>query len=211
MRSRPGLGLVALTSIGVVVIGFPYLTFLPTLADERYGVGAGGYGVMAGTAGLGAVCAGVLVPRVRWAARSPWRTIAVSGAALGVSLIWVALAEWFWLALIALLAVGAAGLVFQTTTQSQMLALSDIDYHGRMQSMVVLGFSGFGLAALPLGLLADALTLELTIAAMGVVVLLVTAAFVQKRRQQRRRLIAVELRLSGSGGRRPVTPSSRRR
>ena len=64
--------------------------------------------------------------------------------------------------------------MFQTTTQSQMLALSDIDYHGRMQSMVVLGFSGFGLAALPLGLLADAITLEVTLAAMGVVVLAVS-------------------------------------
>jgi hypothetical protein len=58
--------------------------------------------------------------------------------------------------------------------------------------MVVLGFSGFGLAALPLGLLADALTLEVTLAAMGVVVLAVTAGFVRKRRQHRRRLIAVE-------------------
>ena len=81
----------------------------------------------------------------------------------------------------ALLGVGAAGLVFQTTTQSLMLSLSDPDYHGRMQSMVVLGFSGFGLAALPLGLLADAVTLEFTIVAMGVVVLLVTAAFAGKR------------------------------
>ena len=61
------------------------------------------------------------------------------------------------------------GLVFQTTTQSLMLSLSDTEYHGRMQSMVVLGFSGFGLAALPLGALADAVTLELTLALMGVV------------------------------------------
>ncbi len=190
VRSRPGLGLVALTSIGVIVVGFPYLTFLPTLADERYDVGAGGYGVMAGVAGLGAVSAGVLVPRVRW--KSPWRTIAVAGGALGLSLVAVALSASFWLALVALFAVGAAGLVFQTTTQSQMLALSDIDYHGRMQSMVVLGFSGFGLAALPLGLLADAVTLELTLAAMGIVVLAVSAGFAWKRRQHRRQLVGVE-------------------
>ena len=190
VRSRPGLGLVALTSIGVIVVGFPYLTFLPTLADERYDVGAGGYGVMAGIAGLGAVSAGVVVPRFRW--KSPWRTIAVAGGALGMSLVAVALSASFWLALVALFAVGAAGLVFQTTTQSQMLALSDIDYHGRMQSMVVLGFSGFGLAALPLGLLADAVTLEVTLAAMGVVVLAVSAGFAWKRRQHRRQLITVE-------------------
>ncbi len=92
----------------------------------------------------------------------------------------------------ALLGVGAAGLVFQTTTQSLMLSLSDPDYHGRMQSMVVLGFSGFGLAALPLGLLADAVTLELTIVAMGVAVLVVTAAFAGKRIQHRRMVVAVE-------------------
>ena len=167
VRSRRGLGLVALTTIGVVVIGFPYLTFLPTLADERYGVGAGGYGVMAGVAGLGAVSAGVVLPRTNLIVQRPWLHDRRRRAALGVSLIALAAAEWFWTALVALAAVGAAGLVFQTTTQSLMLSLSDVDYHGRMQSMVVLGFSGFGLAALPLGLLADAITLEVTLALDG--------------------------------------------
>jgi MFS family permease len=192
VRARPGLGLVALTTIGVVVIGFPYLTFLPTLADERYHVGAGGYGLMSGVAGFGAVVAGVVAPRRRWVVERPWPTVAVSGAALGVSLIVLGLAGVFWLALLALLAVGAAGLVFQTTSQSLMLSLSDVDYHGRMQSMVVLGFSGFGLAALPLGLLADAVTLEVTMVAMGVVVLIVTAAFARKRLEHRRLVVAVE-------------------
>ena len=192
VRARPGLGLVALTTIGVVVIAFPYLTFLPTLADERFDVGAGGYGLMAGVAGLGAVVAGIVAPRQRWVMQRPWPTVALSGAALGTSLIALGLAGEFWLALVTLLGVGAAGLVFQTTTQSLMLSLSEADYHGRMQSMVVLGFSGFGLAALPLGLLADAVTLELTIVAMGVVVLLVTAAFAGKRYQHRRMVVAVE-------------------
>ncbi len=82
--------------------------------------------------------------------------------------------------------------MFQTTTQAQMLALSDVDYHGRMQSMVVLGFSGFGLAALPLGLLADAVTLEVTLALMGVVVLVVSGLYVLKRAQHRRELVGVE-------------------
>jgi MFS family permease len=193
VRRRPSLGLVAVTTIAVVVIGFPYLTFLPTLADERYDVGAGGYGLMSGVAGVGAVAAGLVVPRLGWSVHRPWRTIGWSGGALGCSLIALALATWFWTSLLALLALGASGLVFQTTTQSQMLALSDIEYHGRMQSMVVLGFSGFGLAALPLGLLADAVTLEITLAGMGVFVLAVSAAFAMKRAQHRAQLIGVEL------------------
>ena len=192
VRSRRTLGLVAMTTIGVVIVGFPYLTFLPTLADERYDVGAGGYGLMSGVAGLGAVLAGVVAPRLRSVASRPWRTIAASGFALGASLIALAAASWFWTALLALLALGGAGLVFQTTTQAQMLALSDVDYHGRMQSMVVLGFSGFGLAALPLGLLADAVTLEVTLALMGVVVLVVSGLYVLKRAQHRRELVGVE-------------------
>ena len=95
--------------------------------------------------------------------------------------------------------------VFQTTTQSQMLTLSDIEYHGRMQSMVVLGFSGFGLAALPLGLLADAVTLEVTLVLMGGVVLAVTSAFTAVRRA---RTGASCSRSSWPSGR---APSSRRR
>ena len=192
VRARRGLGLVALTTIGVIVIGFPYLTFLPTLADERFDVGAGGYGLMSGVAGLGAVAAGVMAPRRQWVMGRPWATVGVSGAALGVALIVLGLAGAFWLALVALLAVGAAGLIFQTTTQSLMLSLSDLEYHGRMQSMVVLGFSGFGLAALPLGLLADAITLELTLVVMGVIVLLVSAAFALRRQQHHRALVGVE-------------------
>lgn len=193
VRSRRALGLVALTTIGVVVIGFPYMTFLPTLADDRYNVGAGGYGLMSGCAGLGAVTAGVLAPRGKWIVQRPWATIAVAGAALGAALIALGGAFTYPLALLSLVAVGAAGLIFQTTTQSLMLVLSDIEYHGRMQSMVVLGFSGFGLAALPLGLLADAVTLELTLVLMGGVVLIVTAAFTVRRSAHRRDLVGVEI------------------
>jgi MFS family permease len=192
VRARSSLGLVALVTIGVVVIAFPYLTFLPTLADERFDVGARGYGVMAGVVGLGAVVAGVVAPRRRWAIHRPWATVAVSGSAVGVALIALGLAEVYWLALVALFAVGAAGLMFQTTTQALMLSLSDADYHGRMQSMVVLGFSGFGLAALPLGLLADAVTLRVTLVAMGTVVLLFTGAFALKRRQHTRAIVDLE-------------------
>jgi MFS family permease len=192
VRSRRELSLVALTTIGVVVIGYPYLVFLPALADDRYHVGAGGYGLMAGVAGFGAVLAGLIAPRRSWMVSRPWRVIGVSGAALGVALVALGFSSTYWLALIVLLAVGASALIFQTSTQAQMLSLSDFQYHGRMQSMVVLGFSGFGLAALPLGLFADATSLRLTLVGMGLLVLAVTGAFVLTRRRHRRQLVGVE-------------------
>ena len=91
--------------------------------------------------------------------------------------------------------VGGSALVFQTTTMSLMLSLSDLEYHGRLQSMVVLGFSGFGLAALPFGVLADAWSLRWVLVAMGVVVATISGAFAWRRTVLRRHpaTAAVEL------------------
>ena len=160
------MGLIALVTVGVVMIGFPYLTFLPTLADDRFDVGAVGYGVMSGVAGLGAVVAG-LINAARSSGLRPWATIAWSGAAFGVALIALGVANSYPLALVALAFIGASGLMFQTSTQALLLRISALEYHGRLQSMVILGFSGFGLMALPLGLLADAVTLRVTLAGDG--------------------------------------------
>ncbi|TVR27390.1 MAG: MFS transporter [Ilumatobacter sp.] len=186
MRATPGLGVIALLTVGVVMIGFPYLTFLPTLADERFGVGAIGFGIMSGVAGLGALAAGVVDARNNRHLR-PWLTIACAGVAFGVSTIALGFAPTFAVGLVALAGVGASGLVFQTSTQALMLRLSALEYHGRLQSLVILGFSGFGLAALPLGLLADATSLRLVLIGMGAVVLTMTAGFAMTRWLHRRR------------------------
>ena len=86
MRTNTGVGMIALLTIGVVMVGFPYLAFLPTLAADRFVVGATGYGVMSGVAGLGALTAGY-VDASRNRGLRPWRTIVWSGGAFGVSLI----------------------------------------------------------------------------------------------------------------------------
>jgi MFS family permease len=121
-------------------------------------------------------------------ARRPWSVIAASGLGFGASVVGLGLAPSFALALVMLALVGAAGLIFQTTTMSLMLSLSDIEYHGRLQSMVVLGFSGFGLAALPLGSLADAWSLRAVLVSMGVAVALISVGFAWRRRAGRRAL-----------------------
>lgn len=186
IRRTPGLGIIGLVTVGVVMVGFPYLTFLPTLADDRYGVGATGFGVMSGIAGLGAVTAGYLDASFNRGTR-PWRTIVVAGVAFGAALAVLGLSSSYAVALVSLFLVGATALVFQTSTQALMLRTSALEYHGRLQSMVILGFSGFGLAALPLGLLADAVGLGTTLAVMGGVVSTFTVAFAVAHVRDRRR------------------------
>ena len=192
VRSNHEVGLIALVTVGVVMVGFPYLTFLPTLADDRFDVGAVGYGVMSGVAGLGAVAAG-LINASRGRGLRPWATIAWSGTAFGVALFALGLANSYPLALVALACIGASGLMFQTSTQTLLLRISALEYHGRLQSMVILGFSGFGLMALPLGVLADTVTLRVTLAAMGVAVLTAIALFAAARYRHRGRVAAVEI------------------
>ncbi len=147
---------------------------------------------MSGFAGLGAVCAGVLNARLT-NRRRPWFVIGAAGAVFGVATIALGLSPTFPLALLALFIIGACGLTFQTTSQSLVLTMSSFEYHGRLQSMVVLGFSGFGLAALPLGLLADAVTLRLTLVLMGIAVLAIVAAFAAVRRRHTTVAVVVEL------------------
>jgi hypothetical protein len=49
-----------------------------------------------------------------------------------------------------------------------ILTESDPAYHGRVQSLLMLSFSGFGLAALPLGAIADSVGLRPVLIGMGI-------------------------------------------
>lgn len=186
VRRTPDVSLVGLLTIGVVMVGFPYLTFLPTLADGRFEAGATGYGIMSGVAGLGAFCAGT-VDAFKNRGRRPRLLILCAGVSLGLALILLGLAPSYPLALVVLFLIGGTALVFQTSAQTLMLRLSPLEYHGRLQSMVILGFSGFGLAALPLGLLADSTSLGTTLVAMGVVIIGLNGWFAIVRHRHRRR------------------------
>lgn len=185
VRSNSHVAAVAIVTVCVVMIGFPFQAFLPTLAEDTYDVGAIGYGVMSALVGVGAVCAGATNARFGRGART-MRVICASGLAFGIFLILLGAAGSYGFALATLAALGGAALLFQTSSQSRLLQMSPMEYHGRLQSLVVLGFSGYGLAALPLGLLADAIGLGATFGAMGAAVIVVITTFAVFTLRQRR-------------------------
>jgi predicted MFS family arabinose efflux permease len=191
VRHDPALRLLVITSLGVVMIGFPYMAFLPTVADELFKVGSGGYGVMSAITAAGAVVAALLVTRFGWRI-DQWRLLIVAGLAFGASVIALGLAPWYGLVLATLPVVGACALAFQTTNQSLLLDLSAFEYHGRIQGLVMLGFSGFGIAALPLGILADAIGLRATFVIMGSAVIAMLVLSAQRSRAIRRRLTSLD-------------------
>ena len=73
--------------------------------------------------------------------------------------------------------VGAGATGYQSLSNTLALSLSDEGHRGRVQSLLMLSFAGFGIAALPLGLLAEVIGLRLAIVLMGVVATFACAVY----------------------------------
>ena len=167
-RFRPVAHLLVVSFV-VVMVGFPFIAFLPRFATDDLHVGANGYGLLAAASAVGAVALSFAIAG-RSQGRSAWRIQSIAGLSFGLGLVLMSLAPGYLAAAAAVTCVGAASAGFQAMNNTLVLALSDLEYHGRVQSLMMLSFSGFGMAALPLGMLADAIGLRQTIAAMGIAV-----------------------------------------
>ena len=176
VTGRPELSALLWCGFGVTMAGLPYLAFLPTVASDLFGLGSAGYGVLSATSAVGAVGTGLLLGR-RAHRGSQTRAFLVAGLVFGAGVAALAAAPTFWVAVVVLLVVGGSNLAFQTANQSLLLGLSDMAFHGRIQGLVMLSFGAFGIAALPLGALADAVGLRWVLGGMGVATLLVMALF----------------------------------
>jgi MFS family permease len=177
VRRHPELSALTWCGIGVTMCGMPYLAFMPTISSDLFGLGSVGYGVLSAMSAVGGVTAGLLLGRRSSRAREG-RVFAASGALFGLAICALAVTPNARVAVAVLLVIGGSMLAFQTTNQSQLIALSDMEYHGRVQSLIMLSFGAFGIAALPLGLLADVIGLRWTLTGMGVGVLLFVLLYV---------------------------------
>jgi MFS family permease len=184
VRRRPDLLALLCCGIGVSLVGVPYLAFLPTVASDLFDLGPGGYGLLTAASAGGAVTTGLLLGR-RLNRRSETRVLIVAGTIFGAALSALAVAPVFPVAVGALVVLGGAMLAFQTTNQSMLIARSDMEFHGRIQGLMMLGWGAFGVAALPLGVVADAVGLRWTLGAMGLAVVLVMGLFASISRRWR--------------------------
>lgn len=177
-RRQPAvLVLLVLYSI-VLLVGFQYLVLLPNITATVFDRGSGGYGLLSAFNAIGAVAMSLYVAG-RIGASDLRRLQVRFGIAFALALVTFAVTPSFAIALPAVAAVGAAAAGFQAASSSLILTQSDSAYHGRVQSLVVMGSSGFGLAALPVGLLADAIGLRTVMVAVGVTCLATITVYAQ--------------------------------
>jgi MFS family permease len=175
VKSRPSIALLILTSFAVVMLAFPYQSFLPSIAKDVYNVGPSGLGALSSVSAIGAVIATVFV--ATYASHSKaWFAQPILAVSCGVAVTALGVTQNFVTGIIVMILLGALASGFQSLNNSLTMSLTDHRYHGRVQSISMLSWSFFGLAALPIGFLADQIGIRETLMLQGgVVVLLVLA------------------------------------
>ena len=175
IRRRPAIMiLILINSAGSNTI-FPYVAFVPAVVSDLFDLGSVALGVLLTTIAVGAFVASV---GVAWVAdrEDAWAVHAVSVLAFGGLLIAFSLAPIYAVALAIGVGMGAAEQGFFALNQSLSMRYCDREYYGRVQAVLMLGFSVSGLVGLPLGLLADGVGLRQTMFAMGTASLLLTGS-----------------------------------
>jgi MFS family permease len=164
---RPAILNLILTSFVVVMIAFPYQSFLPSVAADIYHVGAGGLGTLSSATAIGAVVCTVGVAAYAGHHRA-WYVAPVLAVAFGLSLVAFAATSSYHVGLVTLVGVGGLAAAFQSLNNSLTMSYTDEEYHGRVQSMTMMSWSLFGIVSWPIGILADHIGIRETLALMGV-------------------------------------------
>jgi MFS family permease len=170
VAARPHLRRLVLSSFVIIMFGFNYVAFIPALVKGEFDLGDGWVGVIMSASSIGAVAVGVpLASRADGA--GVWRLMVVSGIVFGAGVIALGLSPLFGIGVLVVVFIGAGTTGYQSLSNSIALNMTSDTHQGRVQSLMMLSFAGFGIAAAPLGLLAEVIGLRSAIVAMGAITL----------------------------------------
>lgn len=174
IRERPRLMLAVVTFIGVIMAGFSYFVVLPGFLENELGRSSKDIALLMA---LGAASGFVVSLAVAGAAGSgrAWILMVGGGMVLGLSLLMLATAPSFGVAMLAMLAVGAGTGAFQVLNNAIVMREADPAYHGRVMSLTMMAWGVNGLVAYPFGALADRIGERETLGVMAAGVLVIVA------------------------------------
>jgi MFS family permease len=174
---EPRLRLLMVCSFLVIMFGFNYMSFMPALVKGEFDLGNGAVGLIMSASAVGAVLVAIPVAS-RADSAMAGRIMVVSSLVFGGAVIAMGLAPTFGLALLTVAVAGAGTTSYQSLSNTLALGMAHEHLQGRVQSLMMLSFAGFGIAARPLGSLAETIGLRPTIVIMGVVTSLAGLAYV---------------------------------
>lgn len=142
-----------LLSAGFVValsLGLNYSTFIPAIVQGQLGLGRREVGLVAAAAAVGGVVASIAMAASAHVRAERARLLAIAGG-VAVSFAVFGHSRNLREAAVGAAVAGAASAALQTVSMAIALARTEPGYLGRVQSVVFLGVSGYGLASFPLG------------------------------------------------------------
>jgi MFS family permease len=164
--------LLALVSVGAL-FGHPFLTLMPVVARDRLGTGAGGYGGLLASMGVGGLVGALTIagPAAHW---RRGRTLLVTGIAFPSLVLGFATVTNLALAHALLFAIGVVLIAFSALSNSILQLLTPDQYRGRLMAFYSLVYVGLSQAAgsLAIGALARATGTAQAIAVFAAVTLL---------------------------------------
>ncbi|MGE0541570.1 MAG: MFS transporter [Dehalococcoidia bacterium] len=164
-QNRPVAILISMSFL-VVALGFPYQGFLASITRDEFDRGAIGLGLLSSMTAVGALAATLSVATLT-GHRHVWRMQALAGIAFGLSLVAFGASPSFGTGLLIALCVGATASGFQSLNSALTMTLTEPRYFGRVQALMGLSWSLFGIISLPLGIVADAIGIRSTLMLMG--------------------------------------------
>jgi MFS family permease len=137
--------LLILVTVGAV-FGGPFLTLLPVMARDHLGVGAGGYGGMLATVGVGGLVAALLVAGPISHRAGKGRVLMGAAVAFPVLLLAFAYTRWMPLSYLLLFASGLAMILWNALSNGVLQLMVDERYRGRLMAFYALAFVGLSQA-----------------------------------------------------------------
>jgi MFS family permease len=172
-KPGPVRDLLALVTVGAV-LGGPFLTIMPVIARDQLGLGAGGYGSLLATVGVGGLLGALLVAGPISHAASKGRILMTAGLAFPTLLLGFAYTTTLAMAYVVLFATGVAMITFNALSNGVLQLLVEEQYRGRLMALYSLVFVGLSQAvgSFALGALARAITAPHAIACSAVVLMM---------------------------------------
>jgi MFS family permease len=154
---------------GVLLIGFPHVMLIPGYLENQLDRPATDIAQVAFFSALGALAVSLTVARY---ADSPHATRIYSWMAIsfGVALMIFAIAPGFITAILAVILVGGTSGGFHALNGAVITKQTETVFMGRVLSLSLMAFAGFGLTALPLGYAADVYGERVVLFGMGMAV-----------------------------------------
>lgn len=176
VNANPAIRNIVLTAFAVLIFAFSYVSFIPALVEGEFGLSEAFVGYFASASSAGALAAGLWVAGQADSPRAQ-SIMTYAGLLFAAMVVGLGLAPNYWVSVAVVVIAGAGTTAFQTLSNTLALQQADAEFQGRVQSIMMLGFAGFGISAFPLGVLARAIGLQPTLTIMGSVAFIAVLAY----------------------------------